>query len=93
MHTKHKIDILPPPPPNKRYNYRTSLQIMFRCFRWVVSKKQPSEIQDSLIHYYDIIHKNKSCDNSCNFTEIDYYTTISKTRSIQQKIPGRRIHA
>uniref|UniRef100_A0A6C0D5Y6 Uncharacterized protein n=1 Tax=viral metagenome TaxID=1070528 RepID=A0A6C0D5Y6_9ZZZZ len=87
----HKIDILPPP-PNKRYNYRIILQIMFRCFKWVVSKKQPSETQDSLIYYYDIIHKNKSCDHSCNFTEIDYYTTLSKTRSIQKKIPGRRIH-
>ena len=86
----HKIDIFSTP-QNKRYNYRTSLQIMFRCFRWVVSKKQPSEIQDSLIHYYDIIHKNKSCDNSCNFTEIEYYKTISETRCIQKKIPSRRI--
>ena len=63
---------------------------MFRCFRWVASDKKNNEIHDSLIYYYDIIHKNKSCDNSCNFTEIDYYKTLSKTRSIQKKIPGRR---
>jgi len=69
---------------------------MFRCFRWVVSNKQLNKNAntdantDSLIYYYDIIHKNKSCDNSCNFTEIDYYKTLSKTRSIQKKIPGRR---
>ena len=69
---------------------------MFRCFRWVVSNNQPNKNANidantnSLLYYYDIIHKNKSCDNSCNFTEIDYYTTLSKTRSIQKKIPGRR---
>ena len=85
----YKIDILPPT-SKERYNYRISLQIMFRCFRWVVYKKQCSETHDSLIYYYDIIHKNKSCDNSCNFIEIEYYKTLSKTRSIQKKIPGRR---
>ena len=69
-----------------------SLQKMFRCFRWSLSKKQPSETRDSLIYYYDIIHKNKSCDDSCNFVEIDYYTTISKARSIQKKLPARRGH-
>ena len=62
---------------------------MFRCFRRAASNKN-NETQDSLIYYYDIIQKNKSCDNSCNFTEIDYYKTLSKTRSIQKKIPGRR---
>ena len=65
---------------------------MFRCFRRGASNKPNNENMnnDSLVYYYDIIHKNKPCDNSCNFTEIDYYKTLSKTRSIQKKIPGIR---
>ena len=63
---------------------------MFRYFTCFVSKKPTQKNQDSLVYYYDIIHKNKSCDNYCDFTEIDYYKTLSNMRSIQKKIPSRR---
>lgn len=64
---------------------------MFRYFTCFVSTKPMHKTPDSLVYYYDIIHKNnknKSCDNSCNFAEIEYYKTISETRCIQKRIPG-----
>lgn len=66
---------------------------MLRYFACFVSKKTSKNNEpikyDSLVHHYDIIHKNESSRNSHDFTEIEYYRTLSEARSMQKKLPGK----